>query len=76
MGEFYQNRDIPEDVKLELEKFYGTYYIQNKGRKSQRVNGLEITDQEKLEEARARNEIYLNEFKEFTGFLKDKFFAG
>ena len=90
LAEFYQDRNIPENVKIILYKSpeFG-YFLRNEGggdyvELDKKMTGKEKEDYEdilegrvpekKQEELKARIELYRVEFKKFAEFLKKKVF--
>jgi hypothetical protein len=69
LEEFYQNREVPDDVRLEAVSWaLGTIRLQSKGAKLQEEEG----DQEKR---LGRLRQFQAEMNNFTDFLKQKFFS-
>ncbi len=90
LGEFYQNRNIPENVRLILYDGPFGHFLRNEGGEDYVELDKKMTKKEKRdyediineriskkkqEELKARIELYRTEFKEFAEFLKEKFFS-
>jgi len=75
LEEFYKERQVEPDEKLEIDEGVGNFRIHNGGEDYQPIieNGGEFSEEEK--KARAEKlEKYRPEMKEFTTFLKEKYF--
>ncbi len=76
LDEFYKERKVESDIKLEVEEGAGYFRIHNGGKDYKPVieEEREFTEEEK--KARAEKlEKYRLEMKEFTNFLKEKYFT-
>jgi len=67
LDEFYKNREVPFDVKLQLDPrgIYGGFLLQSQG--AETISVLLKEEQER------RRELYRKEMNNFADFLKDKF---
>jgi len=79
LDEFYMARKAPENIKLEIsEDTEGSFRINNNSGEDTRPASKEkfekLTDEQKIELSQ-RLEQYQSEMKEFTKFLKDKYFS-
>ena len=75
LEEFYKERQVEPDEKLEIDEGVGNFRIHNGGEDYQPIieNGREFSEEEK--KARAEKlEKYRPEMKKFTTFLKEKYF--
>jgi len=75
LEEFYQDRDVPENVKIQLSKDFNIFFTIYSGQEDYESRGKNKIKKEK-EELKSRLELYRAEFKEFAEFLKEKFFSG
>ncbi len=74
LEEFYRNREVPPGIKLEIsEGGEGEFRVCNGG-EDYRPVPEDLTDEEKKQLAQ-RLVKYQAEMKEFTAFLKDKYFS-
>jgi hypothetical protein len=72
---FYENRNVSDDSKLQiLQGGEGEFRIWNGG-EDYRPVPKNLTDEQKSELAQRINK-YQKEFKDFAGFLKNKYFLG
>lgn len=77
LEEFYKERKVEPDIKLQIEEGVGNFRIHNSGEDYQPVieKEREFSDEEKKSRAE-KIEKYRPEMKEFTNFLKEKYFKG
>lgn len=77
LEEFYKERQVEPDVKLQIEEGVGGFRIHNGGEDYQPIieNAREFSGEEKKVRAE-KLEKYRPEMKEFTNFLKEKYFKG
>jgi len=75
LEEFYKERQVEPNVKLQIEEGVGTYRIHNGGEDYQSIieEEQEYSDEEKKVRSE-KLEKYRFEMKEFTNFLKGKYF--
>jgi len=75
LEEFYKERQVEPNVKLQIEEGVGTYRIHNGGEDYQSIieEEQEYSDEEKKVRSE-KLEKYRSEMKEFTNFLKGKYF--
>lgn len=75
LEEFYKNRRVEPDIKLQIEEGVGNFRIHNGGEDYQPVieEEREFSEEERKIRA-AKLKKYRAEIQEFTKFLKDKYF--
>jgi Ni,Fe-hydrogenase III large subunit len=73
LDEFYKNREVHSDIKLEIEIFgNGSFRIQNGGKYYKPVNDL---SRKEKREVKKMLEKFREEMNAFTEFLKNKYFS-
>jgi hypothetical protein len=77
LEKFYKERTVEPDIKLQIEEGVGNFRIHNGGKDYQPVieEEREFSEEEKKMRS-AKVEKYRLEMKEFTNFLKGKYFEG